>query len=46
MIISFKAEDGYVYRNKENGIIFSELILGKNDRIDNYELVLKSDVYP
>lgn len=42
----YKANDGKVWRSKTDGAILSvDLILGKNDSIDNYEQI-DTPVYP
>ena len=33
------AEEGYVFCNKNNGMIFSVMSLGVNDSLENYEII-------
>ena len=42
--IMFTADEGYVFRNKESGMIYKKLRLSKSDEIENYELVPESEI--
>ncbi len=42
--IMFTADEGYVFRNKESGMIYKKLRLSKSDEIENYELVPESEL--
>lgn len=35
--IMFTADEGYVFRNKESGMIYKKLRLSNSDDIENYE---------
>ncbi len=37
----YKANEGYIFRNKENGYTCSIMKLAKTDSIDNYEVIEK-----